>query len=602
MKKQTQFSIAYYIIAVIILILLQYFIFHPPLKEISYKEFKDRISKGDVEAVQIGSEKIIVTFKKDIVDREKIPKVVEVVKLPDENLIKELQEKGIDYRGVVESNWGRDLLLNWILPIAFFVILWAILIRRFSPTQNVMTFGKSKARIYAADEKNKVTFNDVAGLDEVIEEVKEIVDFLKNPKKYQRLGAKIPKGVLLVGPPGTGKTLLARAIAGEAGVPFFYLSGSDFVEMFVGVGAARVRDLFAQAKEKAPCIIFIDEIDAIGKARARGVVYGGVDERENTLNQLLVEMDGFDSSIGVIIMAATNRPDVLDPALLRPGRFDRQIVLSRPDLKGRVAIFKVHARNLKLADDVDFETLAAQTPGFAGAEIANVCNEAALLAARKGKDKVEMSDFQEAIERVIAGLEKRSKVISEREKRIVAYHESGHAIVGYYIPGADVVQKVSIIPRSIGALGYTLRTPTEERYLLTKEELYGKIAGILGGRAAEEIVFGQISTGAHDDLKKATEIARLMVTTYGMSEKLGHVSLAEIEEMDFLNKGPFSKPYSEETARLIDEEVKKIIDESYKKAIQVLTEHRDKLDKLANRLLEKEVIDRKELEEILGQN
>jgi cell division protease FtsH len=602
MKKQTQFSIAYYIIAVIILILLQYFIFHPPLKEISYKEFKDRISKGDVEAVQIGSEKIIVTFKKDIVDREKIPKVVEVVKLPDENLIKELQEKGIDYRGVVESNWGRDLLLNWILPIAFFVILWAILIRRFSPTQNVMTFGKSKARIYAADEKNKVTFNDVAGLDEVIEEVKEIVDFLKNPKKYQRLGAKIPKGVLLVGPPGTGKTLLARAIAGEAGVPFFYLSGSDFVEMFVGVGAARVRDLFAQAKEKAPCIIFIDEIDAIGKARARGVVYGGVDERENTLNQLLVEMDGFDSSIGVIIMAATNRPDVLDPALLRPGRFDRQIVLSRPDLKGRVAIFKVHARNLKLADDVDFETLAAQTPGFAGAEIANVCNEAALLAARKGKDKVEMSDFQEAIERVIAGLEKRSKVISEREKRIVAYHESGHAIVGYYIPGADVVQKVSIIPRSIRALGYTLRTPTEERYLLTKEELYGKIAGILGGRAAEEIVFGQISTGAHDDLKKATEIARLMVTTYGMSEKLGHVSLAEIEEMDFLNKGPFSKPYSEETARLIDEEVKKIIDESYKKAIQVLTEHRDKLDKLANRLLEKEVIDRKELEEILGQN
>ncbi|CUS97942.1 ATP-dependent metalloprotease FtsH [Candidatus Chrysopegis kryptomonas] len=331
MKKQTQFSIAYYIIAIIILILLQYLVLHPPMKEISYKEFKDRIQKDEIESVQIGNEKLIVTFKKDVSEREKIPRTVEVVKLPDENLIKELQERGIDYRGVIESNWGRDLFLNWILPIAFFVFLWALLIRRFSPTQNVMTFGKSKAKIYAADEKNKVTFNDVAGLDEVIEEVKEIVDFLKNPKKYQRLGAKIPKGVLLVGPPGTGKTLLARAIAGEAGVPFFYLSGSDFVEMFVGVGAARVRDLFAQAKEKAPCIIFIDEIDAIGKARARGVVYGGVDERENTLNQLLVEMDGFDSSIGVIIMAATNRPDVLDPALLRPGRFDRQIVLNRPD-------------------------------------------------------------------------------------------------------------------------------------------------------------------------------------------------------------------------------------------------------------------------------
>ncbi len=602
MKKQTQFSIAYYIIAVVILILLQYFIFHPPLKEISYKEFKDRLHQNEIEAVQIGNEKIVVKFKKEIAEAQKIPQVVEVVKLPDENLIKELQERGIDYRGVIESNWGRDLLLNWILPIAFFVLIWVMLVRRFSPTQNVMTFGKSKAKIYAADEKNKVTFQDVAGLDEIIEEVKEIVDFLKNPRKYQSLGAKIPKGVLLVGPPGTGKTLLARAIAGEAGVPFFYLSGSDFVEMFVGVGAARVRDLFTQAKEKAPCIIFIDEIDAIGKARARGVVYGGVDERENTLNQLLVEMDGFDSSTGVIIMAATNRPDVLDPALLRPGRFDRQIVLNKPDLKGRIDIFKVHTRNLKIAEDVDFESLAMQTPGFAGAEIANVCNEAALLAARKGKDKITMSDFQEAIERIIAGLEKRSKVISEKEKKIVAYHESGHAIVGYYLPGADVVQKVSIIPRSIGALGYTLRMPTEERYILTKDELIGKIAGILGGRAAEQIVFGQISTGAHDDLKKATELARLMVTTYGMSEKIGHVSLHEMEEMDFLNRGPFSKPYSEETAKLIDEEVKRIIDESYNKALEVLTKYRKKLDKLANRLLEKEVIDRKELEEVLNQN
>jgi cell division protease FtsH len=596
MQKRTKFSIVYYFIAIILLMLLQYLVLRPPVKEISYKEFKDRISHGDVKSVHIGKEKLIVHIKEEIARRDKIPKVVQVVKLPDENLIKELQERGIDYRGVIEDNWFSEFLFNWILPIALLVALWAFLLKRLSPTQNVMTFGKSKAKIYASDEKQKVTFNDVAGLDEVIEEVKEVVDFLKNPRKYQKLGAKIPKGVLLVGPPGTGKTLLAKAIAGEAGVPFFYMSGSDFVEMFVGVGAARVRDLFAQAKQKAPCIIFIDEIDAIGKARSRGVAYGGIDERENTLNQLLVEMDGFESGIGVIIMAATNRPDVLDPALLRPGRFDRQIVLDRPDLNGRIAIFKVHTRNLKLADDVDFKMLAAQTPGFAGAEIANVCNEAALLAARKGKDKIDMSDFREAIERIIAGLEKRNKVINEKEKKVVAYHESGHAIVGYFIPGADQVQKVSIIPRSIGALGYTLKTPTEDRYLLTKEELLGKIAGLLGGRAAEEIVFGQISTGAQDDLQKATEIARHMVITYGMSDKLGNISLVEPSGMDFLSSSPSERSYSEETARMIDAEVRKIIDECYLKAKDVLNKNRDKLDKLANKLLEKEVIEKDELD------
>ncbi|HNM16248.1 MAG TPA: ATP-dependent zinc metalloprotease FtsH, partial [bacterium] len=377
----------------------------------------------------------------------------------------------VNYKGVIDSNWLENLLLYWVFPLILLFFVWGFIFRRMGGGANVMNIGKNKARIYAADTKTRVTFEDVAGVEEVIEEVREIVDFLKNPKKYTKLGAKIPKGVLLVGPPGTGKTLLAKAVAGEANVPFFSLSGSDFVEMFVGVGASRVRDLFAEAKSKAPCIIFIDEIDAIGRSRAKGFVMGGHDERENTLNQLLVEMDGFNTDKGVIIMGATNRPDVLDSALLRPGRFDRQVVLDRPDLKARVDIFKVHTKGMPLAADLDVKSLAAQTPGFAGAEIANVCNEASLLASRKDKERIEMSDFQEAIERVIGGLEKKNKIISPRERVIVAYHESGHAVVGHYLENADPVHKVSIVPRGIGALGYTLQTPLEDRYLLSKDEL-----------------------------------------------------------------------------------------------------------------------------------
>ncbi|HNJ72756.1 MAG TPA: ATP-dependent zinc metalloprotease FtsH, partial [bacterium] len=450
------------------------------------------------------------------------------------------------------------------------------------------------------DTKTRVTFEDVAGVEEVIEEVREIVDFLKNPKKYTKLGAKIPKGVLLVGPPGTGKTLLAKAVAGEANVPFFSLSGSDFVEMFVGVGASRVRDLFAEAKSKAPCIIFIDEIDAIGRSRAKGFVMGGHDERENTLNQLLVEMDGFNTDKGVIIMGATNRPDVLDSALLRPGRFDRQVVLDRPDLKARVDIFKVHTKGMPLAADLDVKSLAAQTPGFAGAEIANVCNEASLLASRKDKERIEMSDFQEAIERVIGGLEKKNKIISPRERVIVAYHESGHAVVGHYLENADPVHKVSIVPRGIGALGYTLQTPLEDRYLLSKDELIERMCSLLGGRAAEDIVLGKVSTGASNDLERVTEIANRMVTMYGMSDKLGNLSFTEQGRENFLG-GVNMKPYSEETAKLIDSEVKSIVDMAYEKTKQLLIDRREELEALTQRLLEKEVLDKKQIEEILGE-
>ncbi|HOO19236.1 MAG TPA: ATP-dependent zinc metalloprotease FtsH, partial [Paludibacteraceae bacterium] len=435
-----------------------------------------------------------------------------------------------------------------------------------------------------------------------VEEVKEIVEFLKNPSKYTRLGGKLPKGVLLVGPPGTGKTLLAKAVAGEAGVPFFSLSGSDFVEMFVGVGAARVRDLFNQAKAHAPCIIFIDEIDAIGKSRAQsGYFGGGYDERENTLNQLLVEMDGFDASVGVIIMGATNRPDVLDPALLRPGRFDRQIVVDKPDMKGREAIFKVHTKNIKLAKDVDLKRLAAQTPGFAGAEIANVCNEAAILAVRKNHDAVTMEDFEAAIERVIAGLEKKNKLINEKERKIVAYHESGHAIVGYFTPGAEEVQKVSIVPRGIGALGYTMQMPLEDRYLLSESELLGKIKGLLGGRAAEELIFGEVSTGASNDLERATQLARNMITVYGMSKKLPNISLVGYSTAGFLGQGPNIERRSEYIEKMIDEEIMEIIHNCYEESKQLLMEKKDLLEKMATTLLEKEVLNYNEIKEILGE-
>lgn len=496
-----------------------------------------------------------------------------------------------------DENWFGGLL-TWIFPLAIIIALWVFLIRRMNPGSQVLNIGKNKAVLFDAMGDQKLTFKDVAGLEEAKEEVVEVVDFLKNPKRFTRLGGKLPKGVLLVGPPGTGKTLLAKAVAGEAGTPFFSLSGSDFVEMFVGVGAARVRDLFRQAKEKAPCIIFIDEIDAIGRTRGKGMMMGANDERENTLNQLLVEMDGFNTDSGVIIMAATNRPDVLDSALMRPGRFDRQILIDKPDRRERAQIFKVHTRNLLLNDEVNHEVLASQTPGFAGAEIANVCNEAALLAAREDKDSIDMQDFERSIDRVIAGLEKKNKLISPDEKKIVAYHEAGHAITGWFLKYTDPVVKVSIIPRGLAALGYAQYLP-EERYLYTREALIDRMIMAMGGRVAEEIIFGKISTGAQNDLERITAMAYAMVVDYGMSEKIGYISYNLSGRGE---QGPmFDKPYSDETARMIDEEVKSIIDEVRASARTLLEEKADKLEDMAQALLKKEVLGPKDLVELLGE-
>jgi cell division protease FtsH len=469
----------------------------------------------------------------------------------------------------------------------------------------VMSFGKTKARIYM-ESNTGVTFKDVAGVDEAADELKEIVEFLKTPAKFRRLGGRIPKGVLLVGPPGTGKTLLARAVAGEAGVPFFSLSGSEFVEMFVGVGAARVRDLFQQAAAKAPAIIFIDELDAIGKSRNAGM-FGGHDEREQTLNQMLAEMDGFDSRTALIVLAATNRPEILDPALLRPGRFDRQVLVDRPDRKGREEILRIHSREVKLGADVDLRTIGARTPGFAGADLANVVNEAALLAARKDRDKVIMADFMEAIERVVAGLEKKTRRMNDKEKEIVAYHESGHALVSSLLPHAEPVHKISIIPRGLAALGYTMQLPLEDRYLMSREELLDKMAGLMGGRAAEELMVGSISTGASNDFKQATEIARLMVTEYGMSDALGPISLAERSRSPFLTPGQGAlglpdKFYSERTQRRIDEEVSRLVEEAIQRARDIIGRNRDALTKVAARLLATEVIEGDELRRILADN
>ncbi len=630
MEKKTKFSLWYYILVFLSIFLLQILLFSgSAVREISYKQFIDYVNQDKVESVVITQDKIYGLLKEDSTAstgktrsasshtikevpkrtpwslkleeyEEQLRREFRVVRLQDDKLLERLEAHNVDFRGRIESNWLRNFLLNWIIPLGFLAFIWLLVIRRMGPGPQVLNIGKNKAKIYAEDPKNKVTFKDVAGIDEAVEEVKEVVEFLKNPQKYTRLGAKLPKGILLVGPPGTGKTLLAKAVAGEAGVPFFSMSGSDFVEMFVGVGAARVRDLFAEAKAKAPCIIFIDEIDAIGKSRAAGPVIGGHDERENTLNQLLVEMDGFDPKIGIILMAATNRPDVLDPALLRPGRFDRQILVDRPDMNGREAIFRVHTRHLVLGEDVDLRKLAAQTPGFAGAEIANVCNEAALLAARKQKNKITMEDFMEAIERVVAGLEKKNKLINERERRIVAYHESGHAIVGYFTPGADPIRKVSIVPRGMSALGYTLQTPLEDRYLMSRQELLGKIKGLLGGRAAEEIIFGEVSTGASNDLERATKIARNMITVYGMSKRLPNISLVEEEGNRFMGQGPRVAERSEKIAEMIDEEVLEIIQECYQYARQLLLDKKDKLEAMASTLLEKEVIMEEDIENILG--
>ncbi len=489
-------------------------------------------------------------------------------------------------------------LFSWIILFGFLALFWIFILRRMGgPGQQVLNIGKNKATLFDQTEGAPITFADVAGLDEAKEEVEEVVQFLQDPQRFTKLGGKLPKGVLLVGPPGTGKTLLAKAVAGEAGVPFFSLSGSDFVEMFVGVGAARVRDLFKQAKEKAPCIIFIDEIDAVGRSRGRGAIMGGNDERENTLNQLLVEMDGFNTDKGVILMAATNRPDTLDSALLRPGRFDRQILIDRPDRRERAAIFKVHTGHLTLGDDIDIELLAGQTPGFAGAEIANVCNEAALLAARDGKDAVQMIDFERAIDRVIGGLEKKNKLISPDEKKIVAYHEAGHAVAGWFREYTDPVVKVSIVPRGMAALGYAQSLP-EERYLYTKEALVDRMVMTMGGRVAEEIIFGQITTGAQNDLEKITKMAYAMVVDYGMSEEIGYVSFNLSGQKD---QPMFDKPFSDDLARRIDAEVKALIDDVRAQTRVLLDERADELERLAQALLEKEVLNENDLREVLGE-
>ncbi len=496
-----------------------------------------------------------------------------------------------------ESPWA-GWFMSFILPVLLLIGFWLFIMRRMGGGAGaggqIFNIGKSKATLFDKESQVTVTFNDVAGLEEAKQEIMEIVDFLKNPKKYTNLGGKIPKGALLIGAPGTGKTLMAKAVAGEAQVPFFSLSGSDFVEMFVGVGASRVRDLFKQAKDKAPCIIFIDEIDAIGRARGKNNMMGGNDERENTLNQLLVEMDGFGTDSGIIILAATNRPDVLDTALLRPGRFDRQISIDKPDLIGREQIFKVHLKPIKVAEDVDSKKLSAQTPGFAGAEIANVCNEAALIAARRNKESVDMQDFQDAIDRVIGGLEKKNKIISPEEKRIVAYHEAGHAIVGWFLEHADPLVKVSIVPRGVAALGYAQYLP-KEQFLYTTEQLLDGMCMTLGGRVAEDLVFGKISTGAQNDLERITKLSYAMVTIYGMNDKIGNVSFNDPQ-----GEYQFNRPYSEKTSEMIDVEVRNQIEKAYKRTKELLTEKRDGLEKLAHNLLEKEILFQSDLEQILG--
>jgi cell division protease FtsH len=589
--KKTHFTIWYFVIAFIIILLIQNYVMTRKTEDvIPYSEFKELLRTDKIKDLTINPESINGI--------ENSGRRFQTVRVEDPELVKELESHHVKYTGKVESKWLTNII-SWIIPLVFFFILWRILFSRIGPETSVMSFGKSRAKIYAEKEK-KITFADVAGIDEAKEELKEVVEFLKTPGKFQRLGGKIPKGVLLVGMPGTGKTLLARAVAGEANVPFFSISGSDFVEMFVGVGAARVRDLFGQAQNHAPCIIFIDELDALGKARGVNPM-GRHDEQEQTLNQLLAEMDGFDPNTGVIIMAATNRPEILDPALLRPGRFDRHVVVDRPDLVGREEILKIHARNVKLSPDVDLKVIASRTPGFVGADLANIVNEAALLAARKDKEFVEMADIEEAIDRVIAGLEKKRRLMSKKEKEIVAFHESGHAIIASLLPNADPVRRISIVPRGISALGYTLQLPTEDRYLMTRTELLDRLAVLLGGRVAEEIVFGEISTGAHNDLQRATDIATSMVKEFGMSEKLGYVTFEKEKQPLFLPSSLFpTREYSEDTAKQIDEEVKKIVDETYLRVKEILTREKDKLEELARLLLEKEVVEEADLKKILG--
>src|SRR5499426_943333 len=591
------FSFWYVLVAIGFLLVIQNVLFARPFEQLPYSDFKAALRQDRIEDVQISLHTIRGTLRPNTGENAP-PLRFMTVRVDDPDLVQELETHNVKYTGQYDSDVLKTLL-SWIVPLVFLFILWGFLSRRLGPGQGVMNFGKSRARIYAERETG-VTFADVAGVEEAKEELQEIIDFLRYPQKYATLGGRIPKGVLLVGSPGTGKTLLARAVAGEASVPFFSLSGSDFVEMFVGVGAARVRDLFKQAQEKAPCIVFIDELDAVGKARGINPIQQN-DEREQTLNQLLAEMDGFDPRKGVIILGATNRPEILDPALLRAGRFDRQIVVGRPDLQGRLHILKLHAKKVRLAADVDLQIIAARTPGMVGSDLANVINEAALLAARYGKDAVTMDELDRAIDRVMAGPEKKSRVMAPEEKRRVAYHESGHALVAESLPTADPVRKVTIIPHGVAALGYTQQLPTQDRYLYTKEELLDRITVMLGGRAAEEVVFHDVSTGAQDDLQRVSEMARRMITELGMSEHLGAYAVEQVRQPMFLDSGyQSSRHYSEDTARRIDNEAQTLVERMYQRARQILEMHRDKLEALAQYLLEHEVIDQASLAMLLG--
>jgi cell division protease FtsH len=621
-RKGPRFSF-YWVYAIIFAVLIGFQLFgsfNPNAAQISQNQFEEMIRRGEVQEYTIISNRnlVKVNLNKENLS-EATRKEVSKNAAGNEGLgchfkiasvesftadMREFYKNNPDVQRVTakaeaESNWFTPILQT-ILPFLLLIGIWILLMRKMSGGAaggggpgGIFNIGKSKATLFDKGTRVNITFADVAGLDEAKVEVMEIVDFLRNPKKYTALGGKIPKGALLVGPPGTGKTLLAKAMAGEAQVPFFSLSGSDFVEMFVGVGASRVRDLFKQAREKAPCVIFIDEIDAIGRARGKNMMMSN-DERESTLNQLLVEMDGFGTDTGIIVLAATNRPDVLDTALLRPGRFDRQISIDKPDVKGREAIFKVHLKPIKVSEKVDIHRLAEQTPGFAGADIANVCNEAALIAARKNKNAVDMSDFQDAVDRVIGGLEKKNKIISPEEKKIIAYHEAGHAVCGWFLEHAYPLLKVTIVPRGTAALGYAQYTP-KEQYLYNTDQLEDQICMTLGGRASEEIFFGKISTGAQNDLQQITRIATAMVTVYGMSDKVGNISY-----YDPTAENQFSKPYSEETARIIDEEVRRTIQDSYKRTLGLLTEHKGDVEKLAEALLEKEVLFQSDVEDLIG--
>ena len=598
MDKKFRFSFWYFILAFWLLIILQeLYLASQHLDEVSYSQFKAWVLENKVAEVAITDTTINGKLNPD--GEEGATKLFQTIRVDDPDLIRLLEEKHVDISGVIVSTLWKDVA-SWIIPILIFGGIWFFLLRRVTQGAGgeFMRIGQSKAKIYM-EKDIPVGMKDVAGVDEAKEELLEVIEFLKTPEKFTRIGGRIPKGVLLVGPPGTGKTLLARAIAGEAAVPFFSISGSEFVEMFVGVGAARVRDLFENAKSKAPCIIFIDELDALGKARGTGPM--AHEEREQTLNQLLVEMDGFDPRVGVIILAATNRPEILDQALLRAGRFDRQILVDRPDRNGREAILQIHAKAVKLAQEVSFEKIAAMTPGMVGADLANVVNEAALLAVRRNRDTVQQVDLEEAVERVVVGLEKKSRVLSEDQRKRVAYHEVGHALVAMTIPGSDPVQKISIIPRGIAALGYTMQLPSEDRYLLTQEELENKIAILLGGRVAEELIFGQASTGAADDFQKATNIAIRMVKDYGMSETLGTVSLTQSSQPVFLNPNEYSPTasYSEETAREIDHEVRRVIVAQQTRVQGLLSQLKPVLLKGAEQLLAEEVMQGNDLQELL---